>query len=369
MAETIRILHILQRMEAGGTQALLMNIYRNLDRKKVQFDFLVEYPNKEFYDDEIKSLGGKVYYTNVRNDYNLFKFQQTLKKIILDNQYKIVHVHTYSIGYFCLKTAKECNVKVRIAHSHSNQTVKDIKYFPKLVLQRLYTLYATDLFACSNEAGKYLFKGKKFNVIKNAIDTDKFVFDEKIRKKIRDELNLSNQIVIGNVGRLHEQKNQLFLLEIFLCFKRKKENIKLIIIGNGPLESKLKEKAKKLNLENDVIFMGNRRDVNEVYQAMDLLLFPSLFEGLGIVAIEAQTSALPVLCSTNLPEEVEITPYLEKMSLDEPAENWANKAIEMLQKYKNMREDRKKDIVKAGFDIKDISIKMQEYYLKKYYEE
>ena len=142
MNQPIRVLHVLQRMEAGGTQALLMNIYRNIDRNKVQFDFLVEYPNKQFYDSEIISLGGRVYYTNVRKDKNIFKFQKVLKNIIDENKYKIIHVHTYSIGYFVLKTAKKCGVPVRIAHSHNNETVHDSKYFLKLFMQKLYTIYA-----------------------------------------------------------------------------------------------------------------------------------------------------------------------------------------------------------------------------------
>ena len=159
MGEVIRVLHILQRMEAGGTQALLMNIYRNIDRNKLQFDFLVEYPEKQFYDDEICSLGGEIYYTSVREDFNIIKFQNQLTNILLENKnYKIVHMHTYSIGYFCLRIAEKCGVPVRIAHSHSNSMTQDYKKYIKYILQRLYTIHATDLFACSQDAGRYLFK-------------------------------------------------------------------------------------------------------------------------------------------------------------------------------------------------------------------
>ena len=167
MGEPIRVLHILQRMEAGGTQALLMNIYRKIDRTKVQFDFLVVYKEKQFYDDEIEKMGGHVYKLSFREDLNLPKFQKDLAVFFAQHhEYKIVHCHAYTIGYFCLKAAKKAGIPVRIAHSHNNETVHDIKYLPKLFMQRLFTLNATDLFACSNEAGKYLFK-----------DTDRCVDD------------------------------------------------------------------------------------------------------------------------------------------------------------------------------------------------
>lgn len=206
MKKPIRILHVLQRMEAGGTQALLMNLYRNIDRSKVQFDFLVEYPNKYFYDDEIISLGGKVYYSNVRIDKRVFKFEKLLKRILKENDYSIIHMHTYSIGYFVLKTAKKCGVPIRIAHSHNNQTVKDKLYLLKLFMQKIYTKYATDLFACSEEAGRYLFKNKNFTVLNNSIDSQKFVFSENTRNKKREELKLTNEFLIGHIGRLHPQK-------------------------------------------------------------------------------------------------------------------------------------------------------------------
>ena len=178
MGEPIRVLHILQRMEAGGTQALLMNIYRKIDRTKVQFDFLVVYKEKQFYDDEIEKLGGHVYKLSFREDLNLPKFQKDLADFFAQHhEYKIVHCHAYTIGYFCLKAAKKAGISVRIAHSHNNETVHDVKYLPKLLMQRMFTKNATDLFACSEEAGKYLFKDKPFQVLKNAIDSQNFIAD------------------------------------------------------------------------------------------------------------------------------------------------------------------------------------------------
>lgn len=366
MSKPIRILHILQRMEAGGTQALLMNIYRNIDRSKVQFDFLVEYPDKQFYDDEILSLGGKIYYTNVRNDYNIFKFQKILEEILKNNpEYKIVHVHAFTIGYFCLKTAKKCGVPVRIAHSHSNEIVRNIKYLPKLFLQRIYTIHATDLFACSNEAGKYLFKGKEFMVLNNAIDIKKFKYNEEIRNAMRRELKISDNFVIGHVGRFQPEKNHLFLIEVFKEIRKKINNAKLILVGTGPLELEIKDKIKSFNLEDHVICLGNRNDVNNIYQAMDVFIFPSLYEGLGIVAIEAQTSCTPIICSDTVPKEIEITDICKKMSLNESASKWAEMCIEFKNKKIN-NEKYVKDIIESGFDISTTVNELQGYYLEKF---
>ena len=365
MEEPIRVLHILQRMEAGGTQALLMNIYRNIDRSKVQFDFLVEYPDKQFYDEEILKLGGKVYYSNVRNDFNIFKFEKKLKKIIKENNYKIVHVHAYTIGYFCLKVAKECGVPVRIAHSHSNEATRDFKYLPKLFLQRIYTVYATNLMACSEDAGKYLFKNKKFEVMNNAIDSRKFIYNKEIREKIRKKLNIENSFVVGHIGRFKPEKNHKFLIEIFSEVKRKKNNAKLLLIGTGDLENSIKKQVQELNLQNDVIFLGNRTDVNNLYQAMDIFIFPSLYEGLGIVAIEAQASGTPIVCSNKLPPEIEISSICKKLSLSETAEVWADEAIKLAEDNKSKR-NLQQEVINAGFDLSDIVNKLQDFYIKAY---
>ena len=323
MDKPIRILHILQRMEAGGTQALLMNIYRNIDREKIQFDFLVEYEEKQFYDDEILSLGGKVYYTNLRKDYNFLKFGRKLKEIIKKNDYKIIHVHTYNIGYMALKIAKKYGVAVRIVHSHNNETIKDKKYFIKKVMQKVYTIHATDLFACSEEAGKYLFKDKRFYVLNNAIDTTKFLFNDETREKVRKDLGIKDELLIGNVGRLHAQKNHKKLIGIFKEIKNKRKKVKLLLVGNGPLEEEIKEQIENLDLKDDVIILKNRKDINCIYQAMDLFVFPSLFEGLGIVAIEAQVTGLPVICSQGVSKKVEITSLVKRISLDLSNEEWA----------------------------------------------
>lgn len=366
MNKPIRVLHVLQRMEAGGTQALLMNIYREIDRTKVQFDFLVEYPNEQFYDKEIKELGGRIYYTNVRKDFNIPKFCKQLRQILEENpEYRIIHVHAYTIGYFCLRTAKKAGVPVRIAHSHNNETVHDAKYVFKLAMQKLYTLHATDLFACSDEAGKYLFKNKPFHVLPNAIDSGKFIANEVVRQKTRAELGLNNKFVVGHVGRFHTQKNHAFLLDIFSKVKEKKTDAELILVGTGPLEDEIRGKVSDMKLNECVHFLGNRKDMNCIYQAMDVFVFPSIFEGLGIVSIEAQAAGVPVVCSEGLPPETNITPIYQQLAISDGAEKWADAAIEMSQSpmsHTNLQ----KYVIDAGFDVNATAKDMEELYLSKY---
>ena len=365
MSKPIRILHIVQKMEAGGTQAFLMNLYRKIDRNKIQFDFLVEYEEKEFYDDEIVSLGGKIYYTNFRKTLNVIKFKKTLSNILKEHpEYKIVHIHATAIGKICTDTAKKCGVKTIIAHTHNNSAVKDWKYYPKILLRKLYTKGPTDFFACSEDAGKYTFKNKKFTVIYNAIDINKFLFKEEIREDFRKELNIEDKFVIGNIGRLHEQKNQSFLIDIFYEIQKKKDNAILLIVGKGPLENKLKEKVSNLGINNKVYFLGNRKDVERIYQGMDVFVLPSLFEGLGIVAIEAQVSGLPVIASTGVAKEANITDNIQNIDLSESIDVW----VEAICKTKVKNRKNIENIVrKSRFNIENNAKFLQEFYLKKYY--
>ena len=364
MKKKIRVLHILQRMEAGGTQALLMNIYRNIDRDKIQFDFLVEYPNKCFYDDEIMKLGGRIYYTNVRNDHNIFRFVKYLKKIIYENHYKIVHMHTYSIGYFCLKTAKKCGVPIRIAHSHSNSMTKDNKQFLKIILKYLYPKYATDLFACSKSAGQFLYRNKKFKIINNAIKTEVFSSNIKRRVKLLKEANLTDKFVVGHVGRFRPEKNHMFLIKIFTEIKKIKSNAFLLMVGDGELEKSVRMQLKEFNLENDFLIINNKKDMENIYQLMDVFVFPSLYEGLGIVTIEAQASGVPVLCATTVPPETEVSPIYKSLDLNQEPAIWAEELIS-LAKHPLAHKDMKQNVIESGFDIATTVRKIEKFYIDK----
>ena len=200
--------------------------------------------------------------------------------------------------------------------------------------------------------------------MKNAIDSELFIANRNEREKVRKEFGLENQFVVGHVGRMHPQKNHDFLIDVFSEIKKKKQNAKLVLIGTGPLKNKLRKKIQYLGLSEYVIFLGNRKDINRLYQAMDVFIFPSLFEGLGIVSIEAQAAGIPVLCSEGLPPETNITPIYHMLMLKEGAEVWAQSAIDIAKTplaHSNMQEY----IIDSGFDMKVVAEMMEKYYLSK----
>ena len=367
MTEPIRVLHVVQRMEAAGVQALLMNIYRSIDRNKVQFDFLVHYTEPQFYDEEIKKMGGKIYKFSVREDYNFLKYKHNLDIFFKEHkEYKIVHGHMNSLGAIYLNAAEKASVPVRIAHAHNikaynkNQIIREIKK----IMTRHYSNHATDLFACSEDAGKFMFGDKPFTVINNAIDSDLFKAKPEIRDKIRGNLGLDNNFVIGHVGRFHPQKNQLFLIDILYEIRINRPDVKLVLIGSGEDGTKIRAKIKQLELEENVIFLGNRSDMNIVYQCFDVFAFPSLFEGLGIAAIEAQSAGIPTVCTDTLPKEINVTPLIYRLPLEDPKQ-WA---ITLIKAAENplAHQDMSHAIKEANFDISCVSEQLQQFYIKKY---
>jgi glycosyltransferase involved in cell wall biosynthesis len=338
-------------MEAAGVQTLLMNLYRSIDRSKLQFDFLVHYTQPQFFDDEIEKLGGKIYRLSFREDFNVLKYCRDLNDFFSTHkEYYIVHAHMHSLGAVYLHYAKKHGVPIRIAHSHTNAVQNDSKKWIKQIMNRLYKKDATDLFACSSLAGQYMFGGDKFTVINNAIITDNFIFSQGKRDKKRKELGIDDRIVLGNIGRLEIQKNQMFLLDVFAQFYKKHPNSVLLCIGSGSMLDELKVKVKTLKLDNVVKFLGNRRDIAEILMAMDVFVFPSLFEGLGIVGVEAQAAGTPVVCTDTLPEEISVSPLLHRITLNASIDEWVS-MIEVALADPNAHNDMKENIVSANYDM------------------
>lgn len=362
----IRVLHIVPNMQAGGLETLIMNIYHNIDRDKVQFDFLVHYTGDYFYDEEIRSLGGKIYKFSVRNDNNFIKYLHDLDNFFKrHSEYKIVHGHMESLGQFYFKAAKKNGILVRIAHSHNSSTENTIKGKMKKILLKRYPTYATDYLACSEQAGKFMFGNHKFRVIKNAIIVDNFLFNKRTRNEMREKLRLQNAIVIGHAGRFCEQKNHKFLIEIFREIAKKEPNSILLLIGAGETEDSIHKLVGDYGLSSRVIFLGVRKDIANLYQAMDCFAFPSLFEGLGIVAIEAQCSGLPVVGSDLIPQEAAVTDQFHYMPLSASPDKWADKIIKEA-KLERIPEVSK--IQAAGYDVSQVASKLQDFYLEKYKE-
>lgn len=362
MAEPIRVLHVLQRMEAGGTQAFLMNLYRNIDRTKVQFDFMVEYTAPQFYDKEIETLGGRIYRSSFREDHDLPRFRRFLRDFFVEHrEYRTVHCHAYTVGYFVLKAAEDAGVPVRIAHSHNN-SMSGATVPLKLVMRRLFPVHATNLMAASTEAGKFLFGNRPFTVVKNAIDVDCFRFDPAVRGEMRSELGLDDAFVVGNVGRLHQQKNQSFLLDVFAELSAAMPEARLLMVGNGPLRDQLVNRATRLGIDGKVTLLSDRSDMDRLYQAMDVFVLPSLYEGLGIVAIEAQSAGLPTICSTGVAEDANVSPLFLRVPLDDGPAAWARTIVDNA----GVREPilGPEGVKDHGFDVKGNSAKLQNWYLK-----
>lgn len=359
--EPIRILQVVPNMNSGGLENLIMNIYRNIDRSKVQFDFLVHYQKKGFFDDEIVKLGGKIYRFTVREDNNVIRYIKELNKFFKEHpEYKVVHGHMASLGFIYFNIAKKYKVPVRIAHSHGTSHLKTLKGYMKFLTFKLEKYYSNVNFACSTEAGEYLFgKNGKFEIIPNAIDIEKFKYNTQLRDKVREELQIENNFVIGHVGRFNLQKNHKFILEIFKRILQKEKNAVLLLAGNGELEEDIKKMAYELKIENNVKFLGVRKDIERLYQAMDIFLMPSLFEGLPLTGVEAQASNIKCFFSDTITKEVVITDNTRFISLNESAEKWAKEILE------NRVYDRENvKIINEEFDIRKLAEKMQKKYIK-----
>ena len=283
--EKIIIAHIMGKWNGGGVESVVMNYYRNIDRNKIQFHFLCDEDSTDIPYEEIEKLGGKVIV--IPPYQKLFKYQKELYRIFKENNYKIVHSHINALSVFPLRIAKKAGVPIRIAHSHSTSNKKEWKKnILKMILRPLSKLYANNYFACTEYAGKWLFgkkvvERKELNVINNAIDLKKFEFNENTRKALREELGIKDDtLIIGHVGRFMKQKNHEFLVEVFNEVYKKNQNTLLILIGQGPLLSEIKQKAINLNIEDKIKFIGQVTDVEKYYNIMDIFLFPSIYEGL-----------------------------------------------------------------------------------------
>lgn len=361
MKSVYRVLHVVPNMNSGGIENLIMNIYRKIDRDKLQFDFIVHYNKKGVFDDEIEQLGGKIYRFPVMENKNLLKYIKNLNKFFKTHkEYKVVHGHMASLAYIYLGVAKKNGVPVRIAHSHGTSHLKSLKGYCKYIMFKFAKYNANYYYACSTEAGIYLFgKNSEFEFIPNAIELDKFSYSEKIRKEVRKELKLDNKIVIGHVGRFNLQKNHNFLIDIFKAISEKNKNCVLLLIGVGELEERIKQKIKDYNLDNRVLMLGLRSDVDKLYQVMDIFLMPSLFEGLPLTGVEAQASKLKCIFSSSITKEVRITDNVEFADLSLGAEKWAEIVLN------NIKYDRRKVKISSNrFDINVLAKQMQQKYIK-----
>lgn len=363
--EPIRIAQIIGKWVGGGVEAVVMNYYRHIDHEKIQFDFICDEDSTNIPYEEIESLGGKVIIIPPYQKIN--KYVKELTKVLKEGNYKIVHSHINALSVFSLYCAKKAGVPVRIAHSHSTTNkVEWKKNMLKQCLKPFSKLYATDYFACTEHAGRWLFGNKEYDkgnvyVLNNAIDLDKFKYDEKIRKEKRKELGIKdNQLIIGHIGRFVAQKNHNFLIDIFNEIHKKNNNSILILAGQGPLMDEIKSKVNNLGLTSNVKFLGQRNDANELYQAFDIFLLPSIYEGLGLVLIEAQCAGNLCFASTEVPKIAKTTDNLEFIPLSASPEDWATEILTKIENHQ--RKVHTNEIKKSGYDIKEEAKKLEKKY-------
>lgn len=357
----IRVLQVVTYMGRGGLETMLMNYYRNIDRDKVQFDFLTHRDERWDYDDEIESLGGKIYHLPKLNPFSK-SYLNALDKFFKEHkEYQIVHCHQDCLSGVVLKVAKKNGVRFTIAHSHNANQDKNLKYLIKLFEKRKIPKYADKLFACGDEAGRWMFNTDNFEVLNNAIDTDLYIYNEEKASKVKKEFGIENKFVIGHVGRFSTQKNHEFLIDVFNEVQKIKENSVLVLVGDGNLRPEIEQKVCDLGLSDKVIFTGVRSDVNDLMQGMDVFLFPSLYEGLGIVLIEAQAAGLKCIISDTIPKDGIITDDVLSLSLNQSPVIWANEVL----KYKGYKRSNNKELIeKADYDIKNNAKKLEQFYIQ-----
>lgn len=359
-----RILQISFDMSRGGAETLIMNIYRNIDRSKIQFDFLLHNKEKSAYEDEIAALGGRIYRIPRFFGYNKPSYDKNLEAFLLEHpEYTIIHDHLMDSATETFRIAKKLG-RTTIAHSHITQDRFSIDNMIRFFFRKNLYKVSDYRMACSNDAGKWLYRGKAdFIVLKNGIEPNSFSFSPEKRRKIRENLNLKDtDFVIGTIGRCVEQKNQRRVIEIFQDFHKTNKNSKLVLVGEGPLEEDLKLQVKRLGIENAVIFTGSIENTNEIYSAFDCFLFPSLYEGLGIVLVEAQANGLPCIISSTIPKDVDlISSLIYRIRLNDGNNVW----VEAIKESKPL-ENRAKapDLVRRnGYDIKDVAKYIENFYM------
>ncbi|MBP3503046.1 MAG: glycosyltransferase [Clostridia bacterium] len=384
--KTIRVLQHMRVLDSGGIEAFVFANYKAMDRKKVIFDFLVTRDKEEFYDKEIKKLGGEKIILNFKKSKNSFinvlNQAKSFYKFCKENKEKYSVIHFQSIGangFFDIIAAKMAGIPCRIAHSHiandikpaHNSNKKEVGKLRRMtvllrqnIIRLLVSKNSTDFFGCSKMACEWMYT-KKINknkaiVVKNPIDVKKFKYNDNYRTEIRKSLNIENKYVIGHVGRFVYSKNHMFLLEQFAQFSKINEDAVLILVGGGILENEILGKIKSLGIEERVILYGETDSVYKLYSAFDVFWFPSVYEGLGIVLIEAQANGLPIIASSNIPSEVKITDNFYFVDINKKNE-WIR-----IMKEKNICRNNDKNfeaVINSGYDIKDVSNFLQNFYI------
>ena len=351
--QPVRILHTMVRLGRGGAETLMMSVLRKLDRKRVIFDFLTSAPDA--YDDEVRALGGRVYYTPFITESGPFKYAANLREFFAEHpEYKIVHSHMDKFSGLVMREAKKAGVPVRIAHCHSAGSEGGLIYRAvKGYYGSKVNANATDLFACSDAAASWMFgeRADEAIIVKNGIDISRFKFSPRAH----------DGLTLAHVGRFVKAKKQSFLLDVFARLLQTRPDSRLLLVGDGPLRQEGAQKAARLGIAGSVEFLGERDDIADILNGADAFCLPSLFEGLGIVLIEAQCCGLPCVAGAAVPRDANVTGRVRFLPLGD-AEAWARALLESAQTPKA---DGAAAIRAAGYDISESAAFLQDFYLRR----
>jgi len=364
----MRVLQVMSELDGGGVERLMYEYCRRIP--EIQFDFTITAKNEGILEKPLKELGCNIYHTAKIRENPLLYIKQ-LKNVIANGKYDIVHSHISYGSAFAMYLAAKCGVKVRIAHSHDAYIPQT---FAGKIERQMFTAickkYATDLFACGNDAarwlwGKKVFNEKKIYIVHNAIDTKQFAFSEETRYKMRKELGIENKLVVGHVGRFTVQKNHRFLVRIFAEVKKLREDAVLLLVGRGVLEEEIKEQVRALGLGKDVLFLGVRNDVAALLNAMDIFVLPSLYEGLPVTLVEIQANGLASIVSDAVTAEIKLLDNIEYFSLNRSMKEWAKQIVSCDIHKRNVNGI--EIIANSGYDVNIEAIKLKEKYAKLVY--
>lgn len=362
----IRILNLFTIMDCGGAETMVMNYFRNIDRTKVQFDFMVHREERGVYDDEIERLGGNIYRMPQIRPWSSNSYRKAVRNFYASHpEYRIIHSHMSELGIYDFIEAEKQGVPCRICHAHNRPYGIDLKSPVRWYYKTRMIPYITHMFICGKESGDWLF-GKKnesqFIQMNNAIDAKRYSYDAQTRQRVRERLGIvSSQPVVGHIGRFSAQKNHTFILDIFQRVLKTIPDALLLLIGDHKTEigAQMIDKAEKLKIDRQVRFLGVCDDIPDLLNAMDVFLFPSLFEGLSVASIEAQAAGLPCLISDKVPLECKKTDLVKQIPLSASPERWAEAVVEAA---KTERRNTYQEIASAGFDIKENAEWLENFY-------
>lgn len=361
-----RIAVVMGKMHSGGKKNLVMEYYRHIDRSKIQFDFICDADSQAIPKDEIEAGGGRVY--EIAPYQNIFKNMRDMRRIFKKNAYPVVHAYNSTMNLFPMAAAKQCGIPVRISESLSMAHEGDWKTILKKLLRPMSKCFANYYMSCGDACGRWQFGDKwfdagKVDVFKTVINTEFNAFHPEIRERTRKAMGWQDKIIIGHIGRFTYQKNSIRLIEIFAAIAKKEPQAVLCLIGDGELKADMMSKIDELGIASQVRYLGRREDIQQFYNAMDCFLLPSLYEGLPVVGLEAESCGLPVFFSTEVTREANVCELGHFIDLKESEDAWADKILKATKENMPIRRSHAKEVADAGFDSRSEAQRMQDYYI------